>query len=207
MGCIYRIYCKQNGKSYIGQTEDQTPCNRYAKHWYNALSRNLPYPLYCAFRKYGIDSFYIEIIRVCLRNELDNLEAYYAQEYQTYIWENGYNLAQCGRGQPRDYKHKEESRRKMSECKKGKLTGVMDVINREKIGRANSGKRLTEESKQKVSMNRRGIAPRPRLSETDVREIRENKSKLTQKQLSEKYNIGWRSISLIQCCKTYKHVQ
>lgn len=207
MGCIYRILCIINQKSYIGQTEEDTPYNRYNKHWYNAVSRNLPFPLYNAFRKYGNDRFRVEVIRVCLKSELDNLEAYYAEEYQSYVWQNGYNLAPCGRGQPRDYMHTEESRKKMSESKIGKMTGVMSSINREKIGTSNRGKHFSEESKQKVKENRKGIAPRPRLCDEAVRDIRENKDKLTQLQLGEKYNIGWRSISLIQCGKTYRHVQ
>lgn len=207
MGCIYRIICMVNQKSYIGQTEDETPYNRYAKHWYNANSRNLPFPLYNAFRKYGIDEFKIELIRNCVKLHLDSLESYYAEEYQTYVWQNGYNLAPCGRGHPREYKHTEIARKKMSECKLGKSTGIMSSVNREKIGKSNKGKHLNEESRMKVSKNRKGVASRPRLCDDYVREIRENKDKLTQKQLGERYNIGWRSISLIQCGKSYTNVQ
>lgn len=199
--------CIASQKSYIGQTEDETPYNRYTKHWYNAMRRNLPFPLYNAFRKYGIDDFKVELVRCCVKSQLDSLEAYYAEEYQSYVWQNGYNLAQCGRGQPRDYMHTAESRKKISECKKGNLTGVMDSTNREKIGSANRGKHLSEETKQKVSQNRKGISPRPRLCNKSVVEIRENIDGLTQKQLAEKYNIGWRSISLIQRGKSYKNVR
>jgi len=206
MGCIYRILCIPNQKSYIGQTEDNTPYNRYSKHWYNANVRNLQYPLYNAFRKYTTDDFKIELIRTCLNEHLDSLEAYYAEEFQSYVWQNGYNVAPCGRGQPRNYTHKEEARKKMSERKKGKLTGVMKSLNREKIAMASYGKQFSEESKQKIRDNRKGISPRPRLYTQQVLEIRENKDNLTQKQLAEKYNIGYRTISNIQRGKSYKSV-
>jgi len=207
MGCIYRIFCKETGKSYIGQSIEDSPIKRYNRHWYRALRNEYKYALYNAMRKYDKSSFYLETIIVCSNQSLDNLEAYYAEQYNSYYYENGYNIALCGRGQPRDYKHNEESIVKMRESKLGKLTGAMKDENKIKIGLSNSGKKLTDETKEKISKSKLGKQQNnKKLEDEIVRLIRNNPEKLTHKKLAEIYGTGFRTISNIQRGISYTKV-
>jgi group I intron endonuclease len=207
MGCIYRIFCKETGKSYIGQSIDDSPIKRYNRHWSRALKNQYKYALYNAMSKYGKSSFYLETLTICSKQSLDNLEAYYAEQYNSYIYENGYNIALCGRGQPRGYKHLEESRLKMRESKLGKLTGVMKEENKNKIGISNLGKKLTNETKEKISKSKIGKKQtNKKLEDEVVRIIRYNIDNLTHKELAIKYNTGFRTVSNIQRGISYTKV-
>ena len=88
---IYLITNLVNQKKYVGQSVN------ILRRWRNhkADSKNIAsscyeYPLYRAFRKYGIDNFSFEIIEECSPMELDIKEAYYIGLYRT-LGENGYN--------------------------------------------------------------------------------------------------------------------
>lgn len=54
---------------------------------------------------------------------LDSLEAYYAEQYESYIWQRGYNMVECGglRYQWRGRKHTTATKAKMSEAKRGRV--------------------------------------------------------------------------------------
>lgn len=123
---IYKIENLVNGKVYIGQSND------IKKRWYShkrdssiETSKNYNYPLYKAFRKYGVDNFKFEIIEECLKEELNDKEIYYIQLYRSYINfedSNGYNQTLGGdgnRGTHLNYIAKE----KISKANKGKLKG------------------------------------------------------------------------------------
>lgn len=95
---IYKITNKINGKCYIGQSQ------HIEKRWtdHKAKSNNIKdkgyeYPLYRAFRKYGIDNFTFEIIEECKIEELTQKEfkwiQYYNPEYnQTQGNDCGYTV-------------------------------------------------------------------------------------------------------------------
>lgn len=94
---IYKIENKVNGKVYIGQSTNiqirwknhkvASQCTK--DHTYN-------YPLYKAFRKYGIDNFIFEIIEECDISELDNREKFWINYYDSY--NKGYNQTLGGDG-------------------------------------------------------------------------------------------------------------
>ena len=90
---IYKITNKINGHSYIGQSIDIT--TRWNHHRNYPVS-NSKYPLYLAFKKYGIDNFSFEVLEECSIDELDNKEIEYIKLFDTYA--NGYNqtLGGCG---------------------------------------------------------------------------------------------------------------
>ena len=54
--------------------------------------------LHKAIQLYGKENFKIETLCICLHAALGNLEAYYAEQYGSYIWdpEPGYNMIWCG---------------------------------------------------------------------------------------------------------------
>ena len=91
MGYIYKITNHVNGKSYIGQTI--TSINtRMLKHFSNAkkATTGIDY----AIQKYGKENFEIEQVCECANENLDDLERYYIQYYNTY--NDGYNLTTGG---------------------------------------------------------------------------------------------------------------
>lgn len=90
---IYKITNLVNNKSYIGQSID---IDRRFKSHKNYPLENSNYPLYRAFRKYGIDNFSFEVLEECSIKELDEKEIYYIKHYDTY--NNGYNQTTGGQG-------------------------------------------------------------------------------------------------------------
>ena len=93
---IYKITNKLNGHLYIGQSIDIK--KRWMRHKWSAFHEESvkDYPLYRAFRKYGLENFTFEIIELCDKEELEEKEIYYIQMYGSFI--NGYNQTPGGEG-------------------------------------------------------------------------------------------------------------
>lgn len=94
---IYRITNTVNGKSYVGQSgniktrfEQHRSELRHNKHDNDYLQN--------AWNKYGEENFIFEIIKLCSRDELDELEIYYIDYFKSYKDDNGYNLTLGGYG-------------------------------------------------------------------------------------------------------------
>lgn len=88
---IYKITNKINGHAYIGQSIDITTRWNHHKNFNSSMSH---YPLYQAFKKYGIDNFLFEIIEECSKEQLDEKEIYYIEYYNSY--RDGYNQTTGG---------------------------------------------------------------------------------------------------------------
>ncbi|KLA21064.1 hypothetical protein B4078_5392 [Bacillus cereus] len=82
---IYKITNKLNGKCYIGQSIN------IPKRWENhkCMNGNHSYPLYLAFKKYGIDNFSFEVLEYCSKEELEHKEYFYILLYDS--TNHGYN--------------------------------------------------------------------------------------------------------------------
>jgi group I intron endonuclease len=94
MSCgIYKITNKVNGHSYIGQSVNIE--TRWVHHR-NYKKNQSHYPLYIAFKKYGIENFDFEILELCSSQELDQKEIFWIDYYNTYV--NGYNQTTGGQG-------------------------------------------------------------------------------------------------------------
>lgn len=126
---MYYIYCftnQINGKKYIGSTINQLNI-RYNQHKYNSQQPDNPkynYPLYQAFRKYGLENFTYECILECncSEKELRNLEQQYIIQYNS-LSPNGYN-------QTLDTLHPlqdEASYKKMSQTKRDQANQVAEL--------------------------------------------------------------------------------
>ena len=96
MGCIYRIICHVTGKSYVGQTSYSQPFIRFREHR-AAAERGEEGPLYDDMRKYDICEFECQCICVTPNKNLNSLECYYAEQYNAYVCDGGYNVSECGR--------------------------------------------------------------------------------------------------------------
>lgn len=74
---IYKITKKENGKSYIGQSNNIE--RRFAEHKYKTDTA-----IDLAINKYGVDAFEFEIIEECSLEQLDEREIYWIAHYNTY---------------------------------------------------------------------------------------------------------------------------
>ena len=91
MACgIYKITNQVNGKVYIGQSkriEQRWEEHKISSH--NKNSNEYNYPLYQAFRKYGLENFKFEILEECLPKELNQKEIDYIALYESYPVDHG----------------------------------------------------------------------------------------------------------------------
>ena len=88
---IYKITNLINNKCYIGQSiHILIRWNKHRSAAFNNEDSCYNYPLYRAFRKYGLENFSFEIIEECSQQELDEKELYYIEYYNSLI-PNGYN--------------------------------------------------------------------------------------------------------------------
>lgn len=85
---IYKITKKENGKSYIGQSNDIE--RRFSEH-----KTKIDIPIEIAIKKYGTDAFSFEIIEKCSLDQLDEREKYWIAFYNTYKG-FGYNCNEGG---------------------------------------------------------------------------------------------------------------
>lgn len=93
-GVVYLIWCKVNGKRYVGQTVQplQKRFNAHAK-----CKKNMP--ISRAIRKYGKENFYCGVIKSCAsKEELDYWEKFYIVALKSKNRKIGYNLTDGGEG-------------------------------------------------------------------------------------------------------------
>lgn len=141
---IYIITNTSNGKVYIGQSVDveYRICNHFSKlkwnrhdneHMQRAYNRNP-------------DAFTWEYLCKCTPEELDEKEISYIAMYDSANPERGYNKQFGGQA---EHRATEETRRKMSEAKKGKKFTKEHC---RKIGEANRGRVHSAETRRKIAL-------------------------------------------------------
>jgi hypothetical protein len=97
-GCIYLVTCLVNNKKYVGQHNRSDPEKRWAVH-IRDMKHGSELPFHSALRKHGIDNFDFDVIYTGPLESLDIMELYFAEHYESYIWNDspgGYNLRMCG---------------------------------------------------------------------------------------------------------------
>ena len=158
MGYIYLITNKVNGKRYVGQTIHEDIETRWTQHR-KMKKTMLGRYIYNAYVKHGINNFDFKIICICFDEDCNFLEEEYIQKFNT-LAPNGYNLREGGKNS----RHHEESKRLMSENRRGKGRGYMtEEIRQSRIGRfagernPNYGKKLTDEQRKLRSENMKRI--------------------------------------------------
>lgn len=157
LGCIYLITCLETGGLYVGQTIHPCIEDRYDEHVYCALVRKTRTYLYNSIRKYGPDMFSIELLCAVPYHSLNRMEAYWAEQLQTYIWdyERNFNMVWCGEEKRRGIKHTEDAINKMKKNWEEKYGEYIERMKnpewRYKVGCANRGKHLSPEEREKLS--------------------------------------------------------
>ena len=149
--CVYCHTNKINGKKYIGQTCQNPPEKRWGKDGSNYDTT--PH-FFSSIQKYGWDNFEHEIIanNLTMQEALD-MEAKLIATFDTTNQNKGYNLVPFGVGTS-GYKHTDESKRKMSEAKKGQKPWNYGVSPTEetlkKLSESHMGYKPSDEQKRKI---------------------------------------------------------
>lgn len=150
MGVIYKITNTENGKLYVGKTASDMN-DRYNTHIYEAKTSRTNSVLHKAIRKYGTDSFTIELIEECANNIISEREIYWIRMLNSQI-PFGYNMTSGGEGVP-GYKHTDETKVRLSQLNSGRKRSpeVVEIIRRTHLGKV-----VSEETRNKLSEGRKG---------------------------------------------------
>ena len=97
MPYIYKIINTVNNKIYIGQTVNKIEY-RLQEHFHAAITYKDKSVLHSAMRKYGKESFIIEVIEECEEKELSDKEKYWTAFYNSTNRNIGYNITIGGEG-------------------------------------------------------------------------------------------------------------
>ena len=141
-----------NGKMYFGQT-----CLNVERRWRNkGEGYKKQQIMWNAIQKYGWDNIDHRIISTGLdKDEADFQEMFYISAYRTNEREFGYNITYGGDGCV-FYNITDETKKKISEAKKGKKMKPFSDEHKRKLSEANKGKKLSEETKIKLSEAKKG---------------------------------------------------
>ena len=156
MNEVYMITNRINGKRYVGIT-CRGYLNRFKEHIHDALS-DLPIRNTCilhnAIRKYGPDNFEIILLEKDIPDDIaGEKERYYIDLYKTfYEYKIGYNMTRGGGGVV-DYRHTEETKRKISNTLKGHK---FPESRNNKIKEAMIGREYKQEWRESLSKTRLG---------------------------------------------------
>jgi group I intron endonuclease len=226
MHYVYRFTNKTNGKIYIGKTNNID--RRQVEHLSKSKTSNNGH-FYNAIRKYGFNSFELDILFECENEDEAYLkEMDYIKLYKSNDKNLGYNSTLGGEGLRGI---SEDTRKKMSENAKlrtGEKNGFfgkkLSKEHKRKISRSNSGnkywlgKHHTNDTKEKLSEinigKRRSVktefksgqAPsNAKLTMEQAQEIRVKYScGKTQEELANEYNVSKISIWRIVSNKSFK---
>lgn len=145
---IYRVTNKLNGKSYVGQTI-QSLLRRQSRHLSDVRNGDESY-FHRALRKCGTDNFIWQVICICPNiNSLNEQEQYYIALFNLTNSKHGYNLTSGGL----NYIISDETRKKMSELQRGKVTSE---ITKKKMSKARQGIQFTDEHRENIRQSRIG---------------------------------------------------
>lgn len=154
---VYSITNTVSGKRYFGLTES-TLKRRWWSHMH-ALKNGVRTALYDAMRHYGVEAFVVQEFASLLpgmcRDDLSNLERKIIAQEQAKC-PHGYNMTDGGDGVMAG------SKRVTPSPLKGK---PLSLETRAKMSAVRTGKKWSDESRQKLSATNRGI-PRPHKQET-----------------------------------------
>lgn len=154
---ILYMHISPSNKRYIGITS-QSPKER----WQNGRGYNRNKHFTNAINKYGWNNFkHIIIFEELTKEEAELMERFYIALYDTMNDDKGYNKTEGGSGTI-GYQWTDEDRKKRSEIYNGEgnpfygKKHTQETIDKIKINK--KGKKLTEETKRKISENHRDVS-------------------------------------------------
>lgn len=145
---IYKI-TSPSGKIYIGQSKDVNARLQYYKNSRCKCQQKL----YHSIIKYRWNTHTFEIIVECLESELNDLEAYYIKQFNTFNTKHGLNLTTGGN----HYKMSDETKLKIGAASKVRIcTEETRIKLSQNSAKAFFGKHHTDESKEKLRIKHLG---------------------------------------------------
>lgn len=150
---IYKISNIRNNKVYIGQSVDIQ--RRFSEHM-RALNNNCHYNqhLQASYNKYGKESFLYEVLCICETTELDDMEVFFIDYYDSMNPECGYNKESGGSTNKSVSVETREKQRINNTGPRNPFYGKKHTKeHREKIRELSSLHRHSEETKRKISEN------------------------------------------------------
>ena len=169
---IYSLKNNITGETYVGQSidlhrrmmEHKCPCSTKGNR------------LICkALKKYGFNNFTFSVLEECQKDELDSKEVFWikklgatynmtdggkgAKGYHPSLEERAY-ISKCARAQW-DRMTDEEKKEKLLQLTGPKVGHIVSEETREKLRKANLGKRQSFESRRKKSEANKGRLPHP----------------------------------------------
>lgn len=181
LGYIYLITNRFNGKKYVGQTRFSLS-TRWRQH-VDAAGDGSTFAIHRAIRKYGPESFSIKEIAKCAPENLNDIESLCIEIFDSFCFTgHGYNMTKGGGGISgwRMPPVTEEWRRKQKESHSGKVFSEEHLKNLRlahigrvyhKRGKSSHpsklrGRKLSEQTRQKMSQAHRGKSSGPHSEET-----------------------------------------
>jgi group I intron endonuclease len=193
---LYIVTNKINGNYYIGSSNNIML--RWTHHKYYSLRGSTKLPkFYNALRKYGIDNFDMKPLLYCSPNDL----YFYEQRWlNANFTDRLYNVSKHADSPMRGASFSSEHRNKLKKARQGR---IFSIQTREKMSNSRMGRRQTPETIAAIKRNRG-----TKCNWDMVRSIRTeyNKTEVTQRYLSAKYNISTTTINNIIYNRTWKEI-
>jgi len=174
---IYKI-TSPTRKIYIGQS-------------HNCIKRRLSHErprdkskVCNSIRKYGWEAHQFEIIHECDPEQLNELEAYYVELFQSFNTKFGLNLREGGGSQG---KLSDETKRKISASGKGR---IVSEETRRKISVINKGKIVTEETRRKIRESKSVLSQEARFNISEGQKRRDWSRQVWTDEMKGKLSIG-----------------
>jgi group I intron endonuclease len=142
---IYKI-TNPKGKIYIGQSSNIE--QRFS--FYKKLKCKSQHKIYNSFVKYGVDKHNFEIIHLCEIEQLNELEKYYVDLFQTFNNKNGLNIKDGGGAKG---KHSDETKKKISNAAIGRKCSNET---KQKLSIIRKGRIISEQTRQRMSESQKG---------------------------------------------------
>lgn len=150
---VYRITNKVNGKLYFGITKRKLQ-KRWNEHKHNSKCKKSH--LYLAMRKYGIENFIIEIVKVCDSDiEMYGLEKELIKKHNSNNKEFGYNNSIGGEVSSKGKSLSDETKKKISEYQKNRKRKPHSEKTKIKIRESAKGRDMSK-AIRKSSKKRKG---------------------------------------------------
>lgn len=190
---IYKITNIVNGLVYIGQTTQGFQKRYWMHQWHLRKGKHDNQHLQNAWNLYGENNFQFSVVEILPKEKIDEREVYWIKFYR--VLGKCYSI-QDG-GQPKrlvDFVSK-ESRRLVGEKNRQRLLGS----------------HLSEETKEKMSLSRKGKFVQKKTLKITPEQARAIKEKLisgfTPKEIMEELNIDYKPINGIISSNTWAHVK
>lgn len=181
---IYKFTNKINNKVYIGQASKLRSRVRDHINFVKNNKRNSYF--YSSIKKYGLENFELEILieGKFTKNELNQIEIRFIELFKSNNQLFGYNLTEGGGG-TKNFKCSQETKDKISKANKGKKPSVET---RKKLSESHKGFKHTEESKQKMIETKRknGTLNCKHSEETKKKMSKIKKGKIVSEETREK---------------------